>query len=166
MCLSLDYFLHFVSFTVASSSNTSSTDPKDSQYGTIVGFIVGVVVFCFLLGYFCFKKGMSKGSIATVDENKKQVYTEEKEVRLSSSSDIGGNANNAPSSSRMVNNNKVSPAYQMMSDNKIFPTYQMMNDNKVSPTYNDYVVYALPRVYKVMPHRPVFVGEWEHKYFL
>ena len=116
--------------------------------------VFGVVVFCFLLWYFVFKKDMSKSPITTVDQNKKQVYTEEEEVRLSPSSDIGGNANNAPSSSRMVNNNKVSP------------TYQMMNDNKVSPTYNDYMVYALPPVYKVMPHRPVFVGEWEHKYSL
>ena len=63
------------------------------------------------------------------------------------SSDIKGNANNASLSSLMVNNNKVSS------------TYLMVNDNKVSPTYNDYVVYALPTVYKVMPHRPVFVGE-------
>jgi hypothetical protein len=111
-------------------------------------------------------KGMSKSPITTVNQNENKVHTEKEEVRLSPSSDIGGNANNAPSSSRMVNNNKVSPAYQMMSDNKISPTYQMMNDNKVSPTYNDYVVYALPPVYKVMPHRPVFVGEWEHKYSL
>ena len=47
MCLSLDYFLHFVSFTVASSSNTSSTDPNDSDAGTlwiIVGVTVGVLV--------------------------------------------------------------------------------------------------------------------------
>ena len=61
-------------------------------------------------------------------------------MRLPPSSDKKVNANNAPFSSLMV------------------------NDNTVSPTYNDYVVYALPTCYKVMPHRPVFVGEWEHKY--
>jgi hypothetical protein len=95
---------------------------------------------------------MSKGSIATVDENKKQVYTEEEEVRLPPFCDIEGNANNAPLSGLMVNDNNVSP------------THSMVKDNKVSPTYNDYVVYALPTLYKVMPHRPIFVGEWEHKY--
>ena len=81
-----------------------------------------------------------KSSIATVNQNKKQVYTEQEEVRLPPSSDTKVNANNAPLSSLM------------------------MNDNKVSPTYNDYVVYALPTFYRVVPHRPVFVGEWEHKY--
>jgi hypothetical protein len=66
---------------------------------------------------------------------------------------FGGNTNNNPPLfSLMVNGNKGSP------------TYIMVNDNKVSPTYNDYVVYALPTLYKVMPHRSVFVGEWEHKY--
>jgi len=145
--LSLDYILHFVSFTVAPSSNTSSTDPNDSQAGTIVGVIVGgffVVVVIVIVGFCCwycfFKKGMSTSSIATVNQNKKQVYTEEEEVRLPPSNDIEGNVNNAPLSGRMV------------------------NDNKVSPTYNDYMVYALPTLYKVMPHRPVFVGEWEHNY--
>ena len=81
-----------------------------------------------------------KSSIATVNQNKKQVYTEQEEVRLPPSSDTKVNANNAPLSSLMV------------------------NDNKVSPTYNDYVVYALPTCYKIMPHRPIFVGEWEHNY--
>ena len=63
---------------------------------------------------------MSKSSIATVNQNKKQVYTEEEEVGLNPSSDTMVNANNAPLSTLMVNHNKV------------------------SPTYNDYVVYALP----------------------
>ena len=131
-CLSLDYILHFVSFTVASSSNTSSTDPNDSQAGTIVGVIVGLFGLfgvagggLYLIWYRCFKKGKSKGSIATVDENKKQVYTEEEEVRLPTFCDIEGNANNAPLSGRMVNDNNVSP------------THSMVKDNKVSPTYND-----------------------------
>jgi hypothetical protein len=75
-----------------------------------------------------------------LNQNKKQVYTEQEEVRLPPSSDTKVNANNAPFSSLM------------------------MNDNKVSQTYSDYVVYALHTCYKVMPHRPVFVGEWEHKY--
>ena len=75
-------------------------------------------------------------------------------MRLPLSSDTKVNANNAPLSSLMVNDNKVSP------------TYIMVNDNKVSPTYNDYVIYALPTCYRVMPHRPIFVGEWEHKYSL
>ena len=42
LCFPLDNILHFVYFTGASSSNTSSTVPKDSQAGTIVGVIVGV----------------------------------------------------------------------------------------------------------------------------
>jgi hypothetical protein len=95
---------------------------------------------------------MSKGSIATVDENKKTSTTEEEEVRFPPPCDVEGNANNAPLSGRMVNDNNVSP------------THSMVKDNKVSPTYNDYVVYALPTLYKVMPHRPAFVGEWERKY--
>jgi hypothetical protein len=60
-----------------------------------------------------------KSSIATVNQNKKQVYTEQEEVRLPPSSDTKVNSNNAPLSSLMV------------------------NDNKVSPTYNDYVVIYL-----------------------
>ena len=38
-CLSLDYILYFVSFTVASLS----TDPKDSDHGIIIGVTVGVL---------------------------------------------------------------------------------------------------------------------------
>jgi len=85
---------------------------------------------------------MFKNSIATVNQNKKQVYTEEEGVGLPPSSDTELNANNAPLCSLM------------------------MNHNKVFPTYNDYVVYAFPTCDKVMPHRPVFVGEWEQKYSL
>ena len=98
------------------------------------------------------KKGMLKSSIGAVNQNKKQ----EEEVGLPPSSDTkcGNTNNNVPLSSLMVNNNKGSP------------TYLMVNDNKVSPTYNHYVVYALPTCYNVMPHRPVFVGEWELKYSL
>jgi hypothetical protein len=160
LCLSLDYFLHFVSFTVASSSNTSSTDPKDSDAGIIAGVTVGVLIVVGGVGVVVIigvvvKKGRSeKRSIGAGNQNKKQAVIEEEEVGLPPSSDIQGNANNASSSSLMVKNNTVSPKYVEV------------NDNKVSPTYNDYVVYALPPVYKVMPHRPVFVGEWEHKYSL
>lgn len=101
------------------------------------------------------KKGMIKSSIVAANQNKKPVFTEEEEeVGLPPSSDIKGNAINAPLSSLMLSNNKVSP------------TYLMMNDNKVSPPYNDYVVYALPTCDKVMPPKPVFVGEWEQKYSL
>ena len=145
LCFSLDNILHFVSFTGASSSNTSSTVPKDSHTGTIVGVIVGVFGVGgvgFSLLYLFLKKGMFKNSIATVNQNKKQVYTEEEGVGLPPSSDTELNANNAPLCSLM------------------------MNHNKVFPTYNDYVVYALPTCDKVMPHRPVFVGEWEQKYSL
>ena len=153
LCFSLDYILHFVSFTGASSSNTSSTEPKDSQAGIIAGVIVVVLVVpgggVILL--VVVKKGMLKNSIGAANQNKKQVFTDGDEVGLPPSSDIKGTANNAPLSSMMANNNKLSP------------TYLMVNDNKVSPTYNDYMVYALPTCDKVMPHRPVFVGEWEQK---
>ena len=127
---------------------------KDSHAGIVAGVIVSVfVVFVKGVGILLVvvKKDMLKSSIGAVNQNKKQ---EEEEVGLPPSSDIkGGNTNNNPPlSSLMVNDNKGSP------------TYLMVNDNKVSPTYNDYVVYALPTCYKVMPPRPVFVGEWEHKY--
>jgi len=156
LCFSLDNILHFVSFTGASSSNTSSTDPKDSDAGIIAGVTVGVfvVVGGGVIFLVFVKKGMTKSSIGAANQNKKQVFTAGEEVGSSPSSNIKGNANNASLSSLMLNNNKVSP------------TYIMVNDNKVSPTYNDFVVYALPTVYKVMPHRPVFVGEWEQKYSL
>jgi hypothetical protein len=127
---------------------------KDSHAGIVAGVIVSVfVVFVKGVGILLVvvKKGMLKSSIGAVNQNKKQ---EEEEVGLPPSSDIkGGNTNNNPPlSSLMVNDNKGSP------------TYLMVNDNKVSPTYNDYVVYALPTCYKVMPPRPLFVGEWEHTY--
>jgi hypothetical protein len=128
---------------------------KDSHAGIVAGVIVSVfVVFFKGVGILLVvvKKGMLKSSIGAVNHNKKQE--EEEEVGLPPSSDTkGGNTNNNPPlSSLMVNDNKGSP------------TYLMVNDNKVSPTYNDYVVYVLPTCYKVIPPRPVFVGEWEHKY--
>jgi hypothetical protein len=67
LCFPLDNILHFVSFTGASSSNTSSTIPKDSHTGTIVGVIGGVLGVGGLGFFFCYlfcKKGMSKSSIA------------------------------------------------------------------------------------------------------
>ena len=89
MCLSLDYFLHFVSFTVALSSNTSSTDPKDSDAGIIAGVTVGVLVVVgggvVIIGVIV-KKGRSKKRAG--NQNKKQAFIEEKEVGLPSSSDI------------------------------------------------------------------------------
>ena len=142
MCLSLDYFLHFVSFTVASSSNTSSTDPKDSHADTIGGVTGGVLVVVVVVGVVIVRKKAPEGGVV------------KGEVRLSPSSDKQDNANNAPPSNLMV----------QVKNNKVSPTHLEMNENKVSPTYNDYVVYALPTCYRVMPHRPVFVGEWEHKY--
>ena len=154
MCLSLDYFLHFVSFTVASSSNTSSTDPKDSDAAIIAGVTVGVLIVVGGVGGVVIigvvvKKGRSKtGSIGAGNQNKKQVSTEEE--------DIQGSANNAPSSSLMV----------QVKNNTVSRTHTEVDDNKMSSPYNDYVVYALPTCYRVMPHRPVFVGEWEHKYSL
>ena len=141
--ITLDYILYFVSFTVASSSNTSSTDPKDSQAGIIAGILIGVIVLVVVVGVVIFvflvKKGIIKSSIGAANQNIKQ----EEEVGLSPSSDIRGNANNNASLSSL-----------------------RVNNNKVSPTYNDYVIYALPTCDKVMPHRPVFVGEWEQKYSL
>ena len=129
---------------------------RDSHAGIVAGVIVSVfVVFVKGVGILLVvvKKGMLKSSIGAVNQNKKQ---EEEEVGLPPSSDIkGGNTNNNPPlSSLMVNDNKGSP------------TYLMVNDNKVSPTYIDYVVYALPTCDNVMPHRSVFVGEWEQKYSL
>ena len=151
MCLSLDYFLHFVFFIVASSSNTSSTDPKDSDAGSKPWIVVGIIVVAAGGGggggvVIIVKKGRSKtGSTGAGNKNKKEAFIEE---------DIQGNANNAPSSSLMV----------QVKNNTVSPTHLEVDENKVSPTYNDYVVYALPTCNRVMPHRPVFVGEWEHKY--
>ena len=74
MCLSLDYFLHFVSFTVASSSNTSSTDPKSSDTGNIAGgagrrgVVVVVVVVVVIVGV-----GLRR-------KRKNQSYTVEEEI--------------------------------------------------------------------------------------
>ena len=49
------------------------------------------------------KKGRSKSSIGPANQNTKQVFTEDEEVGLPPSSDIKGNANNAPLST-LVNN--------------------------------------------------------------
>jgi len=43
------YILYFICFTVASLSNTSSTDPKNSDAGIIAGIKAGVIVGAFVV---------------------------------------------------------------------------------------------------------------------